>query len=70
MRPLDLFVYTVMVLTNLFIHKSAFFNGQRTPQINDIVTLSINKDESGQICASDSIFLDEKWKNVEAKKYE
>lgn len=52
---------------NVFIHKTALFNRQRTPKTNDIITFSISKDKSGRICANDATFLGEKLKDEKAK---
>jgi cold shock CspA family protein len=52
---------------NVFIHKTALFNTQRTPKTNDIITFSISKDKSGRICSNDATFLGEKLKDEKAK---
>lgn len=52
---------------HVFIHKSAFSNRQRTPQVNDIITFSIAKDNQGRYCADEGIFSGEKLKNKQAK---
>ncbi|AGH43300.1 cold shock and DUF1294 domain-containing protein [Paraglaciecola psychrophila] len=53
---------------DIFIHKSALFNRKRTPQINDIITFSMNKGKDGRCCASDATFSGEKLKNFQSKK--
>ena len=53
---------------DIFIHKSAFVNRQRTPQLNDIITFTISQDNQGRYCASDATFAGEKLKNKPAKK--
>lgn len=60
------------ILTNgggdhVFIHKSAFSNKQRTPQINDTITFSITKDKQGRYCADEATFSGEKLKKKQAK---
>lgn len=52
---------------HVFIHKSAFSNRQRTPQINDIITFSITKDKQGRYCADEATFSGEKLKKKQAK---
>lgn len=53
---------------NIFIHKSAFVNRQRTPQKNEVITFAISQDNQGRYCASDATFTGEKLKNKQAKK--
>jgi uncharacterized membrane protein YsdA (DUF1294 family)/cold shock CspA family protein len=53
---------------NVFMHKTALCNRQRTPQINDIITFSISKDKNGKVCASDATFSGEKLKSKAANK--
>jgi len=52
---------------HVFIHKSAFSNRQRTPQINDTITFSIAKDKQGRYCADEATFSGEKLKKKQAK---
>lgn len=52
---------------HVFIHKSAFSNRKRTPQLNDIITFSITKDEQGRVCAEQATFSGEKLKKKQAK---
>jgi len=52
---------------HVFIHKSAFSNRQRTPQIKDIITFSITKDKQGRYCANEATFSGEKLKKKQAK---
>lgn len=53
---------------HVFIHKSAFSNRQRTPQIKDIITFSITKDKQGRYCADEATFSGEKLKKKQAKR--
>jgi uncharacterized membrane protein YsdA (DUF1294 family)/cold shock CspA family protein len=53
---------------NVFIHKTAFANKNRTPQINDIITFSVSKDRDGRYSARDATFSGEKLKSKVAKK--
>lgn len=52
---------------HIFIHKSAFSNRQRTPQIKDIITFSITKDNQGRYCADEATFSGEKLRKKQAK---
>lgn len=52
---------------HVFIHKNAFSNRQRIPQVNDIITFSISKDKQGRYCADKATFSGEKLKNKQAK---
>lgn len=52
----------------VFIHKTALANKNRTPQIHDIITFSITKDKDGRFCACDATFAGEKLKKKTAKK--
>ena len=52
---------------HVFIHKSAFSNRKRTPQLNDIITFSITKDEQGRHCADQATFSGEKLKNKQTQ---
>ncbi|WP_286264044.1 cold shock and DUF1294 domain-containing protein [Thalassotalea atypica] len=45
---------------HVFIHKSAFNNRQRKPQMNDVIIFSITKDKHGRYCASEATFSGEK----------
>ena len=53
---------------HVFIHKTAFYNRQRTPQINEVITFSIAQDKQGRYCASDATFSGEKLKKKQQKK--
>jgi uncharacterized membrane protein YsdA (DUF1294 family)/cold shock CspA family protein len=53
---------------NVFIHKTALANRNRTPKLNDVITFSITKDKDGRYCASDATFTGEKLKKKEAKR--
>lgn len=52
---------------HVFIHKNAFSNRKRTPQINDVITFSITKDKQGRYCADEATFSGEKLKKKQAK---
>lgn len=52
---------------HVFIHKNAFSNRQRTPQVNDTIAFSIAKDKQGRYCADEATFAGEKLKNRQAK---
>ena len=52
---------------HVFIHKSAFSNRQRTPQVNDTITFSMAKDNQGRYCADEATFSGEKLKKIQAK---
>lgn len=52
----------------VFIHKTALANKNRTPQMHDIITFSITKDKDGRYCACDATFAGEKLKKKAAKK--
>ena len=52
---------------HVFIHKSAFSNRQRTPEVQDIITFSITKDNQGRYCADEATFSGEKLKKKQAK---
>lgn len=52
---------------HVFIHKSAFLNRQRNPQVNDIITFSITQDKQDRYCADDATFSGEKLKKKQAK---
>ena len=45
---------------HVFIHKTAFSNRKCAPQINDIITFSITKDNQGRYCAEQATFSGEK----------
>ena len=47
-------------VNDVFIHKNALFNSQRTPVIGDIITFSLSKDKQGRACASEATFTGEK----------
>ena len=53
---------------HVFIHKTAFSNRQRTPQISDVITFSITKDKQGRYCANDATFSGEKLTKKQPKK--
>jgi uncharacterized membrane protein YsdA (DUF1294 family)/cold shock CspA family protein len=46
--------------TQIFIHKSAFSNKVRSPELNDIITYSISTDKQGRLCAAEATFSGEK----------
>jgi uncharacterized membrane protein YsdA (DUF1294 family)/cold shock CspA family protein len=48
--------------SHVFIHKSAFAYRNRTPQVNDVITFSVTKDEDNRYCACDATFSGEKLK--------
>lgn len=52
---------------DVFVHKTAFENRKRTPQINDIITFSISKDKQGRYCAGEATYSGEKLKKKQAK---
>lgn len=52
----------------VFIHKSAFVNRNREPQVNDVITFSISKDKQGRYCAAKATFPGEKVAKKQAKK--
>jgi uncharacterized membrane protein YsdA (DUF1294 family)/cold shock CspA family protein len=52
---------------HVFIHKTALSNRKRTPQINDVITFSISKDQQGRYCADAATFTGEKLKKKQAK---
>lgn len=54
--------------SHIFIHKSAFANNKKTPQINDVITCSITKDKEGRYCACDATFSGAKLKKKQPKK--
>ena len=54
---------------HVFIHKNAFSNKQRTPQINDIITFSITKDKQERYCADNAYFTGENIKPKKSKKF-
>lgn len=52
---------------HIFIHKTAFSNRQRTPQINDTITFSLSKDKQGRYCADEATYTGEQLKKKQAK---
>lgn len=44
----------------VFIHKTAFSSRKRTPQINDVISFSITKDNQKRYCAEEATFSGEK----------
>jgi len=52
---------------HVFIHKTAFSNRKRIPQVNDIITFSITKDKQGRYCAGEATFSGEKLIKRQAK---
>jgi len=52
---------------HVFIHKTALSNRNRTPQVNDVITFSLAKDNQNRYCAGDATFSGEKLKNKQAK---
>lgn len=53
---------------HVFIHKTAFSNRDRTPQIKDVITFTLAKDNQGRYCASDATFSGEKLKKKQSNK--
>jgi uncharacterized membrane protein YsdA (DUF1294 family)/cold shock CspA family protein len=53
---------------HVFIHKTAFSNRKRIPQINDIITFSLVKDKQGRNCASEATYSGEKYKTKDVKR--
>ena len=53
---------------HVFIHKAALSNRRRIPQVNDIITFSISKDQQGRYCADEATFSGETLKKKQAKK--
>lgn len=51
----------------VFIHKNAFSNRQRIPQVNDIITFAIAEDKQGRFCAGQATYSGEKLKKKQAK---
>jgi uncharacterized membrane protein YsdA (DUF1294 family)/cold shock CspA family protein len=51
----------------VFIHKTAFSNRNRIPQVNDVITFSITKDNQGRYCADEATFSGEKLNKKQAK---
>jgi len=51
----------------VFIHKTAFYNRQRPPKLNDIITFALSKDKQGRHCASEATYLGEKLKKMQSK---
>ena len=52
---------------HVFIHKNAFSNNKRAPQINDVITFSITKDRQERYCADNAFFTGEKVKSKKGK---
>jgi uncharacterized membrane protein YsdA (DUF1294 family)/cold shock CspA family protein len=52
---------------HIFIHKTALENRSRTPQVNDVITFSLAKDNQGRYCAGEATFSGEKLKKKQAK---
>ena len=52
----------------VFIHKSAFVNRNREPQVKDVITFSISKDKQGRYCAAQATFPGEKLAKKQVKK--
>lgn len=53
---------------NVFIHKNAFSNRNRSPKVKDVITFSISKDKQGRYCADEATFTGEKLKKKQANK--
>ncbi|AZQ82761.1 DUF1294 domain-containing protein [Colwellia sp. Arc7-635] len=53
--------------SDVFIHKTAFANKKRIPQVNDMITFSITKDRDGRYCACDATFSGESLKQSNNK---
>lgn len=52
---------------HVFIHKRAFTNRTRTPQLNDVITFSTSRDKQGRPCAAQATFSGEKLTKRKAK---
>jgi len=52
----------------VFIHKNAFSNRQRTPKVHDIITFSIAKDKQGRYCADEATYSGETFKKKQVNK--
>jgi uncharacterized membrane protein YsdA (DUF1294 family)/cold shock CspA family protein len=52
---------------HIFIHKTALANRSRIPQVNDVITFSLAKDNQGRYCAGEATFSGEKLKKKQAK---
>ena len=46
--------------SQIFIHKRAFSNRHRTPQVKDVITFTLSTDKQGRDCAIDAVFAGEK----------
>jgi uncharacterized membrane protein YsdA (DUF1294 family)/cold shock CspA family protein len=53
---------------HVFIHKTALSNRSRIPQVNDVITFSIAKDNQGRYCAGEATFSGEKLQKKQANK--
>jgi uncharacterized membrane protein YsdA (DUF1294 family)/cold shock CspA family protein len=51
----------------IFIHKTALSNRNRNPQVNDVITFGIAKDNRGRYCAESATFSGEKLVKKQAK---
>ncbi|MBA6348335.1 DUF1294 domain-containing protein [Colwellia sp. BRX8-9] len=52
----------------IFIHKTALENRTRIPQVNEVITFSLAKDNQGRYCAGEATFSGEKLKKKQANK--
>ncbi|WP_377923146.1 DUF1294 domain-containing protein [Alteromonas sediminis] len=52
---------------HIFIHKTAFSNRKRTPQLDDVITFTLSKDKQGRNCAADAMYSGEKIQVKQAK---
>mgnify|MGYP003636428693 FL=1 len=53
---------------DVFIHKTAFANRQRTPERHDVISFSITKDKQGRYCADNATYFGEKSIKTPSKK--
>ncbi len=53
---------------HIFIHKTALANRSRIPQVDDVITFSIAKDNQGRYYAGEATFSGEKLKKKQANK--
>lgn len=52
---------------SIFIHKTALANRNRSPNINDVITFSVIKDNQGRYCADQATFSGEKLNNKQVR---
>ena len=51
----------------VFIHKSAFSNRNRVPQVNDLITFFLTRDQQGRYCAEKANYSGETFKPTQAQ---